>query len=263
MPTADRAADLREQQFRLAHHIRDPQRNPPPPGLEERRLQIYRELFYNNLEDLLRNNFPVIRRTLGDERWHALAHAFLRDHRCKTPLFPEIGREFLRFLENRQHQGSDDPPFLYELAHYEWVELALEIEEADPSLTPHAPQGDLLNGIPVASPLAWALAYQWPVHRIGPDHVPTQAPDQPTFLLVRRGADGHVKFSEINALTFRLLQHLGEFPEMPGRDHLQALAAEVGAPDQANFIRQGKQMFEQLRAGGAILGTRPSTTAKE
>lgn len=263
MPTAERAEVLRDQQFCLAHHIRDPQHNAPPPGIEERRLQIYRDLFYNNLEDLLSNNFPVIRRTLGDIGWHALAHAFLRDHRCKTPLFPEIGREFLRFLENRQESGAADPAFLYELAHYEWVELALQIEEADPSQTPHAPHGDLLSAIPVPSPVAWALAYRWPVHQIGPEHIPAQAPHEPTFLLVRRGADAHVKFSEINALTFRLLQRLGEFPEMSGRDHLQALGAEVGAPDPDSFIRQGKQMFEQLRAGGAILGTRPTTTAKE
>src|SRR3546814_9823218 len=43
---------LHDQQFRLSHHIRDPEHNPPPPGIEDRRLQIYRELFYNNLEDL-------------------------------------------------------------------------------------------------------------------------------------------------------------------------------------------------------------------
>jgi len=258
MPTVDRAADLRDQQFCLAHHIRDPQHNPPPPGIEDRRLQIYRDLFYNNLESLLSNNFPVIRRTLGDTRWHALARAFLRDHRCKTPLFPEIGREFLRFLENRQRSDHPDPAYLYELAHYEWVELALEIDEANPAQVPHSPRGDLLAGIPVPSPVARALAYQWPVHQIGPDHIPAQPPAQPTFLLVRRGADGQVRFSQLSALTFRLLQRLDEFPELSGAEHLRALAVEAAAPDPTDFIRQGKQMLEQLRTGGAILGTRPT-----
>src|SRR3546814_30223 len=97
---------LHDQQFRLSHHIRDPEHNPPPPGIEDRRLQIYRELFYNNLEDLLASNFPVIRRILDDARWHALVCAFLRDHRSKTPLFPEIGREFLRFVEARRDAGD-------------------------------------------------------------------------------------------------------------------------------------------------------------
>ena len=57
--------------------------------------------------------------------------AFYRDHRCQTPLFPEIAREFLRFLEARAIRRTPRrPPFLRELAHYEWVELALQIAAA-------------------------------------------------------------------------------------------------------------------------------------
>ncbi|NQD78459.1 DUF2063 domain-containing protein, partial [Pseudomonas sp. CrR7] len=34
---------LREQQYTLARHLRDPQRHAPPPGLEARRLKVYCE----------------------------------------------------------------------------------------------------------------------------------------------------------------------------------------------------------------------------
>ncbi|HPO24365.1 MAG TPA: putative DNA-binding domain-containing protein, partial [Arenimonas sp.] len=44
---------LRQQQFALAKHIRDPEANLPPPDIEDRRLAIYRELFFNNVEGLL------------------------------------------------------------------------------------------------------------------------------------------------------------------------------------------------------------------
>lgn len=261
MPMAE-PSSLHDQQFRLSRYIRDPELSPTPSGIEDRRLKIYRELFYNNLEDLLANNFPVIRRILDRTQWHALVRAFLRDHRSKTPLFPEIGREFLRFLETRQHAGAGDPPWLLELAHYEWVELALEIEESRVEDVAHDRNGDLGRGIPVSSPLAWALAYLWPVHQLGPDHVPDQPPDQPTFLLVRRGDDQRVHFSQINALTFRLLQRLGEFPDQTGLEHLAALAVEAGASDQDAFVQQGLHMLSQLHSGGAILGTRPKK-AKE
>src|SRR5687768_3500599 len=173
-----RMAELREQQFTLARHVRDPSRNAPPPGIEERRIAIYRDLFYNSIESLLAGNFPVIRKTLGDARWKALVRNFYASHRCRTPLFTEIGREFIQFLEQRdleQHAQADMPPWLHELAHYEWVELALQI--ADDELPPHDPDGDLLAGKPVPSPLAWALAYCWPVSRIGPDYQPDATPD--------------------------------------------------------------------------------------
>ena len=63
---------LRDQQYALARHVRDPGAHPPPPGIEDRRLAIYRDLFLNGIDSLLAGNFPVIRRTLGDEAWGAL-----------------------------------------------------------------------------------------------------------------------------------------------------------------------------------------------
>jgi hypothetical protein len=48
---------LRQQQFLLSKHIRDPENSPPPPDIEDRRLAIYRDLFYNNIEGLLAGTF--------------------------------------------------------------------------------------------------------------------------------------------------------------------------------------------------------------
>ncbi len=253
MPAAE---TLREQQFRLAAHLRDPAA-PPPPGIEDRRLKIYRDLFYNSLQGLLAGNFPVIRKLLGDTGWHALVRDFYRDFRAGTPLFPELPREFIQYLQERG-EGRGDPPWLLELAHYEWVELALDLSEASDADEDHDPQGDLLAGIPLPSPLAWPLAYAWPVHRLSPDYQPATPPDTPSFLLVRRDAANKVRFSELSALTFRLLQRLSEFPGLAGREQLLALAAEAQAGDAEAFVALGRDMFEQLRADGVILGTRIS-----
>lgn len=250
MRAPDAPARLRAQQLALTRHLRDPQTQPAPGGVEDRRLAIYRELLFNNVATLLAGNFPVIRTLLDDDAWHALVRAFFRDHRCQTPLFPELGREFLRFLQSRD---TLDPPFLAELAHYEWVELALQISEA---LVPsHDPDGDLLDARPLLSPLAWPLAYAWPVHRIGPDFQPDSPPDAPTLLLVRRDADGTVRFSELSPLAFRLLQRIEESPHLHGRAQLQALAAEAGTADADAFITQGHALLQQMHGAGVIPGT--------
>jgi len=243
------ADTLREQQYALARHVRDPAANPPPPGIEDRRLAIYRELFVNGIDSLLAGNFPVIRRTLGDDAWHALVRRFYAGHRCRTPLFTEIGREFVQYLEGR----DDVPPWLHELAHYEWVELALQI--SDEPLPPHDPGGDLLDGRPVLSPLAWALAYCWPVPRIGPDFQPGVPPETPTLLLVRRDAAGDVQFSELSPLVFRLLQLLEDEAIADGRQVLERLAAEATASDTGVFVRDGLAMLAQLHREGVVLGT--------
>lgn len=247
------ADTLQDQQFALSRHLRDPS-HPPPPGIEERRLAIYRDLFFNNIESLLAGNFPVIRQTLGDDAWRRLVRSFYARHRSQTPLFPEIAREFIRFLETRT--GDGDPPWLRELAHYEWVELALQISEARPEDIAFDPDGDLLAGRPVVSPLAWPLAYAWPVHRIGPDFRPDTAPDTPTLLMLRREADGTVSFHALTPLAFRLLQRLEEAPDLSGHQQLVALAAEAGAPDIEAFVADGAALLANMRAEGTIPGTR-------
>lgn len=268
-PSADTRAPagLAEEQDALAAYIRDPDRVPPPPGIEPRRLTIYRELFFNNVEGLLANGFPVIRRIFASREdgagWVRLIRAFFREHGCRTPLFTELPREFMRWLEARAEREAagerldpPQPPWLQELAHYEWVELALQLSEAGPQDIAHDPDGDLLDGRPLLSPLAWPLAYAWPVHALGPEYQPDTAPPMPTLLLLRRETSGEVSFHALTPLTFRLLQRLDEQPALSGREQLLALAAEAGAPDPEAFLGEGAAMLAQLHAEGTVLGAR-------
>ena len=258
-PAASLASEgeLRAQQDALAAYVRDPLRAAPPAGIEERRLKIYRELFFNNVEGLLAGNFPVVRRLYG-ERWVPLVRAFYRDHGSRTPLFTEIAREFLRYLED----GPAREPWLCELAHYEWIELALQVSEAREGDIAHDPLEAaavdaiqaLLDGRPALSPLAWPLAYAWPVHRIGPDFLPTAPPAAPTLLLVHREAQGRVSFHEPSALAWRLLQRLDEAPGLSGREQLLALAGEAGHAGDDAFLAQGARMLAQWHGRRIVLG---------
>jgi hypothetical protein len=108
---------------------------------------------------------------------------------------------------------DDDFPFLIELAHYEWVELALSVSEESNDGQNIDPDGDLLEGIPVRSNLAWVYAYQYPVHRISADYTPTEPSETPTFLAVCRKANDDMDFMELNPMTARLLeQSTGQRP---------------------------------------------------
>lgn len=249
------AESLRELQFRFAAHLRDPQHQPAPADIDPRRMQMYRELYFNNIQSLLVANFPIIQRTLGQSRWLPLVRTFCRGHRAHTPLFPEIGQEFIRFLDDQPVQA--DAPWLLELAHYEWIELALKI--ADEPLPAHEPAGDLLEGAPVISPWCRALAYQWPVHRIAPDYQPLQPPAHPTLLLARRQHNGAIVFSELSPLLYRLLERLEQQPQLSGRQHLLELAAEAGVAADGPFIANGAAMLQQLFTSSCILGTAAST----
>src|SRR6185295_17370724 len=103
-------------QYRFAAHLRNPRRHAPPPGIERRRLKVYAELFYNNVEGFLSNAFPVLRAITPDARWHAMARDFFERHESHQPLFHRIAEEFLRYLERERGRVAGDPPFLRELA---------------------------------------------------------------------------------------------------------------------------------------------------
>ena len=94
-------------------------------------MKIYRDLFFNNIQTMLAGNFPVLRALYSEQDWLALIRAFYAHYRCHTPLFTEIAREFLRYLQDFRETTESDPPFLLELAHYEWVEMALELDDKD------------------------------------------------------------------------------------------------------------------------------------
>ncbi len=248
--------NLRQQQFALSKHIRDPENNSPPPNIEDRRLAIYRELFFNNIEGLLSGNFPVIREILDDETWLDLVHAFYREHLCQTHLFPEVPREFIRFLETRASLGAHDPAWLLELAHYEWVELALDLAENDEADNDLAINSDnILDTAFSLSPLAWPLGYQWPVHRLSPGYLPEGPPESPTFLLVRRDNEYKVHFDEISALIFRLLELISDSPELTAKQQLTALATEANADDLESFIELGLGLYENLLEQRTLLPT--------
>ncbi|MBC3480405.1 putative DNA-binding domain-containing protein [Pseudomonas capeferrum] len=227
---------LREQQYTLARHLRDPARHGPPPGIEARRLKVYRELFYDTIEGLLAGSFPVMRQTLGEPHWHARVRDFYANYRSQTPLFTEIAETFIDYL-----QGVElDAPWQLELAHYEWVEAQLYLSDAqDPA---HDPQGDLLQGEPLLSCMARVLAYRWPVERIGPGYQPQAVPEAPTLLLVYRDVGLQVRFARLAPMAYRLLAEVGG----TGRERLQALAADQG---------QGLALLESLRAQGVVIGT--------
>jgi len=248
------STDFRQMQYDFAAHIRQPDQNPAPDNVEDRRMQIYRDLFYNNIEGFVSGMFPVLRSLYSDDDWHAMVRDFFVKHRCKTPLFLEIGQEFMAYLNEERTLQPCDPPFVHELAHYEWVELALDISEAQLPQDVN-PDGDLLDGHPVQSPLAWSLAYQYPVHCIRPDYRPEQPNAHPVYLLVYRTEAFEVKFMEINAVTARLLSLLHDQPTLTGRDALLMIADELQHPQPDVVVNGGLDTLRHLRESGVLLGT--------
>ena len=238
------AVDFKAKQHEFTQYIRNPESNPLPAGVKPERMAMYRELIFNNIDGFLAGNFPVIRQLLPDEQWYALIQDFFAVHRSKTPYFAEIAGEFLDYLQNERNH-PEDFPFLLELAHYEWVEMALSIAaESHPA---NAVQYENLAEARIKlSPLAWPLIYRYPVHLISPDHIPLEPPSHPACLVVYRNRNDEIKFSEINAMTYRLLEITQEKEGAPVQEILTQISGESPHLDPATIETGGMRIIKDL-----------------
>lgn len=246
---------FKKHQYEFTAHIRDPDANKLPEGIEDRRMGIYRDLLYNNVEGFIASGFPVLREIYDDENWHRMIRDFFARHQSQSPYFLEISQEFIDYLQNERKVQPGDPAGMVELAHYEWVELALHVSDEAISMENIDANGNLLNARPVFSPLAWPLVYQFPVHTMGPDNLPEEAPEQPTYLVVYRNRNDKVNFLEINPVTARLINLLQENETYKGIDAIEHISKEMNHPNPDVVKQGGLAALEELQRYGIIIGT--------
>ena len=245
---------FQQYQSAFAGHIRNPQLNKRPSGVPARRMKVYNELLYNNLEGFLLACFPVLRKVLGVRKWSKLVRDFFTIHRCHTPFFRQIPDEFVQYLTVERGEQPDDPSFLRELAHYEWVELMLSVSNKEINSALIDPHGDLLSARPTLSPLLSLQSYTYPVHRIGPKFKPTREQREDTHFAIVRDADDNVNFILINPISMRLLVLL-QSQSLTGEQALLKIAAEMKHPDPSVVLAGGRDILHSLYSAQVILGT--------
>ncbi len=239
----------------FAARVRDPRANPRPAGVTARRMRVYEELLYNNIESFVAACFPITKRCLGARAWSRAVKAFFAASRLQSPLFRDIPEAFLDWMAEVAPARFPNKPWLTEFMHYEWLELAVLVREdvADPGAID--PDGDLLAQRPALNPATRLGCYHYAVEHIAPRKRP-KADGQVHCYLVFRDADDAVRFLRVNPLSARLFELLDAEP-LTGAEALDRLATEIGHADPAALRAHGRVLLDGLRAQGVILGTRP------
>jgi len=230
--------NFQHKQHEFTSYIRNPDTHPAPPDVKPDRIAMYRSLLFNNIESFLASNFPVLKKIIPEQHWMDMAQDFFSQHSNKSPYFAEIAEEFLQYLQDERKPDLKDPPFMLELAHYEWVEMAATIAmEQLPNSFPDVEKLNEHSRLKL-SPLAWPLVYQFPVHKLSPQYQPDSAPEVPTFLTVFRDRDDEVRFLEIPPITYQLLVSVEENKGVTLADCTAQLISTYTEID-ANVLRSG------------------------
>lgn len=246
---------FQQKQYEFAAHIRDPHGSPCPDHIEDRRMEIYRELFFNNTNGFLESGFPVLRTHYHDEAWQRLVRVFYATHQSQSPYFVDISKEFVLYLQEEHQITAEDPPYLFELAHFEWAEVALMVDQDEPNWDTIDKHGDMKKGIPVLSPTAFCLAYQWRVYEISEHNQPTKKPKDPSFVLIYKDQEDNVQYLPADPVTARVMELLQGDTKQTGRELLTQLAEEMKYPDPEEAIHTGYRILLKLYHEDIILGT--------
>lgn len=247
-----------QQQF--VDYLRDPKNDLSLSDSLPEASKVYAELLNSTIDDCLRTCFPVCQEILGDEIWQQLVALFIKDHICETPLYREIPNEFMAYLINEK-PAIELPEFMLDLAHYEWIELILETEEANEheNSFPILVKPSIM--IPVLNPVLLLLHYRYPVQSISASNeewknwqVRKESYEQKAIILAGyRDKHYKVKFVELNSITARLIEILQK--QTRNQEHvLLQLSDEINYRDPKKFMIFGMDILQQLAEQQIIIG---------
>jgi hypothetical protein len=230
--------DFTKIQQQFSDSIRDPQQTPSTYDIEHRRLKIYQDLFFNNVMSFASSTFPVLKELISDKDWQALVRDFFITHKCDSPYFLEISKEFLYYLEYAEFNFL--PDFSYQLAHWEWMELYADVAE---TVDVSAVISNLaLTDTVTTNDCTWNVAYDFCVHKISTEHIPSST--ETTFLIVHRDSDLSVGFIAINPMSMLLFEQL----KSNSKDSLKALLVKIAQQqsiDLDTIINGGSEIIRQ------------------
>ncbi|QIR14857.1 HvfC family RiPP maturation protein [Shewanella aestuarii] len=240
--------EFKQVQQGFMDYIRDPS-HPLPEGIEPRRMTIYRELFFNNVNGFVSSAFPVLKSVYAEQDWLALVQTFFAQHDCQTPIFVEIAGEFLVFLQQEYQVKDSDPAFLLELAHYEWLELIVATVQ-DAKTQTLMTINDITQVPLQLSACAKVAQYQFDVQHISIEYQPIEPPATPQFFCVYRDTQDEVAFLQLNPLTAQVLALIDQYTQQQQRlyfDDIVSWLTQLYPTMQSDVLSQGcVQMLTQM-----------------
>ncbi len=134
----------------------------------EERIDIYAQMYFARLVDVLSQNFPRVFDILGLGRFQDVIRAYIVQHPSVYPTIQDVGEHFADFIS--AHQVGEIWPFLGDLTHLEWLRLEVfDAPDAEPLRLEDLqtiPPDDWPSLEFQLIPAAQVIDSAWPVHSL-------------------------------------------------------------------------------------------------
>ncbi|MBJ9721161.1 putative DNA-binding domain-containing protein [Acinetobacter calcoaceticus] len=229
-----------QQQF--CDWIRDPDLEIPQE-LPVERMQIYRDLLFNNVSSFIDLVYPVARAMLPELKWQQLLSEFFQKAECRSPLYNDISLEFREYLTDQRHPILQEYPWLAELLQFEWLELYLDTVEIEDVILHENYNWQLTTKV-------WVLVYQYPVYLWSTLMTLEQVELMPGAIMVWRDEQDKVCIEQRSPLFAMVIEQLNQGIQLTDEDiHtlIQSALADLSESDIYLQIQELKTLLIRLR----------------
>ena len=153
------------------------------------RLDVYRNMYFLRLLEVLREDYPQLATLLGDDAFAELARVYLSAHPSRHPSVRHVGDALPGFLATSA--PGDLPPFAADLARLEAARRdVFDAPDATPLTASDlaALDPDRVAELPLELvPACITLVVAWPVHEVWKDPSAAPAPKRTALRVWREG----------------------------------------------------------------------------
>lgn len=212
-----------------------------PDNVSENRMALYQALNFHSINSIIKECFPVVRSIITDEQWRRHMTRFLAHQNESTPYFNQLPKAFLDFFKTQSQYF--EYAFLYELAHYEWLELYIELIDKSIETRLVVCDEQLFDSALQLSPCAFLAHYHYEVDKLGASYLSDKK--TPLTVVVYRDANHKVHFMRINSMTNALLDYVSKKDLMP-REAMEALHRQNVHIQKDDFMIFATQTLKKL-----------------
>ncbi|MCY1162613.1 putative DNA-binding domain protein [compost metagenome] len=227
MKTEQMSFQATQQQF--CDWIRSPQ-SELPKSLPAERMQIYRDLLFNNVCSFIDLVYPITRVILPELQWQMLLTEFFQKAKCDSPFYNDISLQFREYLTDCQHPSLQEYPWLAELLQFEWLELYLDTVEIEKITATWKSEWQLNTQV-------WVLVYQYPVYQWSTSMTISEIELIPSVIMVWRNDQDHICVESLSVLFAVVIEQLNQ-QELVEQDIKKLIKATFPDFSNAQIQRQ-------------------------
>lgn len=179
------------------------------PGAHSDRLQHYRSLIFNMVNDTMETAFPIAFGQLSRKKWDAMLYDFFSNHPCTAYQVWKLPAEFYQYALASGWAKKYRIPYLDELLLFEWTEMELYNME-DLSADPFFQKGDWMQDVLVLTPEHRLLTFDYPVHLTRDAKEIKSGKGRYYLLLFRHPETGNIEMIDLSAWFAWVIEQVSE-----------------------------------------------------